>query len=137
MDAAMVNDLPVDELAKLLTSAVDEMVRRMATAEKRLSGAVNEVNLKPLRAAEDRATTMDLLKLPTPGVSAGQLSGSVRLLKGGYGFITPSEEGPNIFFYFAEVHNATFATLKVGDRVTYSIGDGPKGPCAKNIVVIK
>ena len=56
------------------------------------------------------------------------------LKEGGFGFITPDEDMENIFFHFSEVKNRSFTELRIGDRVTYTLGRNDKGYCATHII---
>ncbi|MDO8330801.1 MAG: cold shock domain-containing protein [Fluviicoccus sp.] len=63
--------------------------------------------------------------------------GSIQSLKeGGFGFITPDDNMENVFFHFSEVKNRSFASLHVGDRVSFLLGRNDKGFCATQIQVI-
>jgi cold shock protein len=50
----------------------------------------------------------------------------------GYGFIQ-QDEGPDVFVHFSAVSGSGFRTLSEGERVTFEIEQGPKGPSAKNV----
>ena len=50
----------------------------------------------------------------------------------GFGFIHTGE-GSDLFFHMSAVHGTTFDNLLVGQRVTYEIGNGPKGPRAETV----
>ena len=58
-----------------------------------------------------------------------------RITDRGYGFI---EEGTDkdIFFHSSSVQQVRFDELREGQRVTYDIGQGPKGPRAENVRVL-
>lgn len=58
-------------------------------------------------------------------------------LEDGFGFITPTGGGPNLFFFHAEVIDADFNDLHVGDSVNYSIGKNDRGPCAVDVYVTR
>lgn len=51
----------------------------------------------------------------------------------GYGFIT-RENGPDVFVHHASIIAEGFRTLAEGDRVSFDVSDGPKGPQASNVV---
>jgi CspA family cold shock protein len=51
----------------------------------------------------------------------------------GFGFITPEDGGKDLFAHFSAIQEAGFKTLKEGQRVTFDVGAGPKGPQASNI----
>ena len=52
----------------------------------------------------------------------------------GYGFITPSTGGKDLFVHMSEIKMDGFKTLKDGQAVDYTEGMGDKGPCATNVV---
>ncbi len=54
--------------------------------------------------------------------------------KKGYGFIE-QEDGPDVFVHFSGISGDGFKTLNEGDRVTFDIEEGNKGPAAVNVVV--
>ena len=51
----------------------------------------------------------------------------------GYGFIE-QEDGPDIFVHHSAIAGSGFKTLAEGDRVTFDVEQGAKGPTAKNVV---
>ena len=53
----------------------------------------------------------------------------------GYGFIE-QEDGPDVFVHFSGIKSEGFKTLNEGDRVTFDIEDGQKGPAAVNVTVV-
>ncbi|MBE7550364.1 MAG: cold-shock protein [Anaerolineae bacterium] len=53
----------------------------------------------------------------------------------GYGFIT-REEGPDVFVHYSAIKSDGFRNLAEGDRVEFSVEQGPKGPQASNVVKI-
>ncbi len=53
----------------------------------------------------------------------------------GYGFIE-QDNGPDVFVHFSAINMAGFKTLAEGDRVKFEIGQGSKGPAAKDVVPI-
>jgi CspA family cold shock protein len=50
----------------------------------------------------------------------------------GFGFIQ-QENGPDVFVHFSAITMDGFKTLQEGDRVTFDIVDGQKGPQAANV----
>jgi CspA family cold shock protein len=51
----------------------------------------------------------------------------------GYGFLT-RENGPDVFVHFTAIRSDGFRTLEDGQRVEFSIEQGPKGLQAKDVV---
>jgi CspA family cold shock protein len=51
----------------------------------------------------------------------------------GFGFITPSDGGKDLFVHFSAIQEQGFKTLKEGQRVSFDVTTGPKGPQASNI----
>ena len=58
-----------------------------------------------------------------------------RLTDKGFGFI---ETGPgrDLFFHMSAVEGVRFEDLRQGQRVSFNVGQGPKGPRAENVKVI-
>ena len=50
----------------------------------------------------------------------------------GYGFIE-QEEGDDIFVHHSAINMAGFRTLAEGERVSFEIEVGERGPAAKNV----
>ena len=51
----------------------------------------------------------------------------------GFGFIT-SEDGSDVFVHHTSIQGNGFKTLAEGDKVSFDIEKGPKGPKAINVV---
>ena len=58
-----------------------------------------------------------------------------RLTDKGFGFIE-NGSSKDMFFHSSSVEGARFEELHEGQRVTYNVGQGPKGPRAENVRVI-
>ena len=52
--------------------------------------------------------------------------------KKGFGFIE-QEDGGDIFVHFSAITASGFRTLSEGDRVTFDVEEGDRGPSAKNV----
>ena len=52
----------------------------------------------------------------------------------GYGFIE-QEDGPDVFVHHSGINSTGFRSVNEGDKVTFDIEQGPKGPCAVNVIV--
>lgn len=50
----------------------------------------------------------------------------------GYGFIT-AEDGKDVFVHFSAIKEEGFKTLEEGQRVSFEVVDGQKGPQAANV----
>lgn len=61
--------------------------------------------------------------------------GTVKWFNGskGYGFIT-REQGEDVFVHFNSIEGSGYKSLDEGDQVEFSIGQGPKGLQATNVV---
>ena len=53
----------------------------------------------------------------------------------GYGFIE-QENGPDLFGHHSGINAAGFKSLNEGDRVSFEIAQGPKGPSATNVTLV-
>ena len=51
----------------------------------------------------------------------------------GFGFIT-SEDGTDVFVHHTSIQGNGFKSLAEGDKVSFDIEKGPKGPKAVNVV---
>ena len=58
-----------------------------------------------------------------------------RITHKGFGFIEDGT-GEDMFFHSTNVEGGSFDQLQEGQRVSYNVGQGPKGPRAENVRVI-
>lgn len=52
----------------------------------------------------------------------------------GFGFIAQDDGGADVFVHFSAIQGQGFKTLTEGQKVTYDVQNGPKGPQASNVV---
>ena len=64
-------------------------------------------------------------------------SGTVKWFdeKKGFGFIE-QDEGPDVFVHHTGIKATGFKTLKEGDKVTFDLEQGMKGPKAANVTAV-
>ena len=53
----------------------------------------------------------------------------------GFGFIT-GEDGNDVFAHFSQINSEGYKSLQEGQKVSYDVVNGPKGPQAENITII-
>ncbi|TDF34931.1 cold-shock protein [Alteromonadaceae bacterium M269] len=53
----------------------------------------------------------------------------------GFGFLTPSEGGKDVFVHFRSIVSDGFKSLTEGQHVQFTIEQGQKGPQAANVIV--
>jgi CspA family cold shock protein len=58
-----------------------------------------------------------------------------RITDKGFGFIEDGT-GKDMFFHSSSVEGGSYDNLREGQRVSYNVGQGPKGPRAENVRVI-
>lgn len=56
--------------------------------------------------------------------------------KKGFGFITPDEDGPDVFVEYTAVEGAGFRSLEEGQRVRFEVRRTKPGPEALQVSVI-
>lgn len=64
------------------------------------------------------------------------MEGTIKTLtEKGFGFIAREGEVKDLFFHSNDLNGVSFTDLKVGDKVTFDVEEGPKGPAAKNVTL--
>jgi CspA family cold shock protein len=53
----------------------------------------------------------------------------------GFGFIEQAD-GPDVFVHHSAINTSGFRSLNEGDRVTFDIEQGQKGPAAANVTLV-
>ncbi len=68
---------------------------------------------------------------------AGLVNGTVKWFNSekGYGFIEQEDGGKDVFVHFRQINNTGYdrVSLDEGQKVTYEVGEGEKGPQAENV----
>lgn len=56
----------------------------------------------------------------------------------GFGFIEPENGGNDLFVHFRQVNNSGHGRVSLddGQKVTFEIGEGQKGPQAENVTTL-
>ncbi|MDC0610171.1 cold-shock protein [Vibrio sp.] len=54
----------------------------------------------------------------------------------GFGFITPDNGGSDVFVHFNAIASEGFKTLTEGQKVSFTIEQGGKGPQAANVTAV-
>ena len=54
----------------------------------------------------------------------------------GFGFITPDDQGKDLFVHHTGIAGGGFKSLAEGAKVEYELGESPKGPQATNVRII-
>ncbi|QLB20135.1 cold-shock protein [Vespertiliibacter pulmonis] len=68
-----------------------------------------------------------------------KLQGTVKWFNSdkGFGFITPADNGKDLFVHFSGIIGTNFRTLNEGDKVEYSLQNSDRGPSAIDVTVIR
>jgi CspA family cold shock protein len=66
-----------------------------------------------------------------------RIQGTVKWFNGtkGYGFIS-RENGPDVFVHYSAIEGSGFRSLEEGQRVEFTLEQGPKGPQASRVIAV-
>jgi CspA family cold shock protein len=67
-----------------------------------------------------------------------RVTGTVKWFNGakGYGFLA-REGGADVFVHFSAIQADGFKNLEEGQKVEFTVEQGPKGPQAANVIVLR
>ena len=51
----------------------------------------------------------------------------------GFGFIAPEDGGDDLFVHFSEIQAQGYKSLDEGQKVSFEVGEGRKGPQAQQV----
>jgi CspA family cold shock protein len=54
----------------------------------------------------------------------------------GFGFIQPDEGGEDLFVHFSAIQSQGYKSLDEGQKVSFEVGQGQKGPQAQNVTPV-
>ena len=58
-----------------------------------------------------------------------------KIMDKGFGFIK-TDSSKDLFFHSSAVQGCSFEELREGQKVSYTVGQGQKGPCAENVKLV-
>ena len=71
---------------------------------------------------------------------ANTVNGTVKWFNSekGYGFIQQENGGEDLFVHFRQINNTGYGrvSLEEGQKVSYEVGEGQKGPQAENVTAL-
>ena len=67
-----------------------------------------------------------------------RISGTVKWFNAekGYGFLTRTDGGKDVFVHFSAIQSTGYKTLAEGQKVEFDVVAGTKGPAAAGVVVV-
>ncbi|EKO3892648.1 cold-shock protein [Vibrio metschnikovii] len=69
---------------------------------------------------------------------SGKVTGSVKWFNEtkSFGFLTPDNGGSDVFVHFNSIASEGFKTLAEGQKVSFNVEQGKKGPQAEQVTVL-
>lgn len=82
-------------------------------------------------------STLQIFYLPQEANMSDRINGTVKWFNGtkGYGFLA-REGGDDVFVHFSAIQGEGFKNLQEGQKVEFTVEQGPKGLQASNVVVL-
>jgi cold shock protein len=80
-------------------------------------------------AIVSRAASIQAFTLGNAQMAEGSIK---KLTDKGFGFINTGK-GKDLFFHSSSVQGVSYDDLHEGQKVSFTEGQGPKGPCAENV----
>ena len=70
-------------------------------------------------------------------MASDRIQGTVKWFNStkGFGFIA-RDNGPDVFVHYSAIKGNGFRTLEEGQRVEFTLEQGPKGPQASNVIAL-
>lgn len=71
-------------------------------------------------------------------MSTERIQGTVKWFNGtkGYGFIA-RQGGPDVFVHYSAINAKGYRSLNEGQKVEFTLEQGPKGPQASNVEIVE
>jgi len=82
-------------------------------------------------------STLQIFLLAKEAKMSERINGTVKWFNGtkGYGFIE-REGGPDVFVHFSAIQADGFKNLQEGQKVEFTVEQGPKGLQAANVTIV-
>jgi CspA family cold shock protein len=74
---------------------------------------------------------------PEEDENAEWFEGEILSVKEGFGFIRCDKFPDNVFFHWTSVANEEITNLVRGDKVTFTVDEGPRGAIARRVELVE